>query len=737
MNVARTISFLSSPWTVTISIVVIAIAASLGVWAWKRSGFRKEYAILEGIRMTIVILGCLLFNQPEWIEVFRPNEKPTVVVLWDDSKSMDTQDVIGDAGSRKNARARKDVVAELTQSQFWKKLEEKLDVVIQPLSQRQAKEGASISGTNLHDPLEELAKNAKNLRGVVLATDGDWNEGKAPVIAASQLRLKGVPIYSIPVGATTRLPDLELLALDAPTFGVAGKAVRIPFSIESTLPREQLVTMKLTSSDGDEVAKEIRIAAMGRTSEWLIWKPKAVGDYTVTLDLPRQPDELLADNNRLTAPIAIREEKLRVLIVESLPRWEYRYLRNALSRDPGVDVSCLLFHPGLGKIGGGNADYIKKFPQGIEELSKYDVIFLGDVGVEEGQLNDEECRLLKGVVEHHASGLVFLPGFLGKQFSILSTELGDLSPVMLDSGQPEGWGSRSPNHFELTEQGQRSLLTKLAETPEENAAVWEGLPGFQWYAPVIRAKAGAEVLCVHQESSNEFGRLPLLATRTFGSGKVLFMGTDGAWRWRKGVEDKYHYRFWGQVVRWMAYQRNMAKGETMRLYYSPEQPQVKQTISMTANVMDSAGGPLAKGDVSARIIAPSGAVETIRFAAGDDEWGQYSASATLKEAGKHQVTLSCRQTNATLETSLFVQGGVGERPGKAARPDVLEELSRVTQGEVIAMDNLESVIQKLAALPEPPPSIRRVQLWCHPVVASILVGLLGLFWVARKYVGLI
>ena len=45
------------------------------------------------------------------------------------------------------------------------------------------------------------------------------------------------------------------------------------------------------------------------------------------------------------------------------------------------------------------------------------------------------------------------------------------------------------------------------------------------------------------------------------------MGTDGAWRWRKGVEDKYHYRFWGQVVRWMAYQRNMAKGETMRLYY--------------------------------------------------------------------------------------------------------------------------------------------------------------------------
>lgn len=736
MNITREVSFLSSNATVAISIVVVLVALALGLWAWRRSGYRPDYAVLESIRFAIILLGSILFNQPEWIEQFRPTEKPKVAIVWDDSTSMDTRDIVN--STSKEAQSRKAVIEAFIKNPKWEELKKKLDVIVQPLSEAAAsdEEGAK-GGTNLHDPLANLAKNSSNLRGIVLASDGDWNEGKPPVLAASNLRLKGVPIYSIPVGNTSRLPDLELLALDAPTFGVAGKAVRIPFSIESTLPREHLATVKLTTSDGEEITKEVRIAAMGRTSDWLVWKPKTVGDYTVTLDVPRLPDELLAENNKLTAPIAIREEKLKVLIVESLPRWEYRYLRNALSRDPGVDVSCLLFHPGLNKVGGGNTDYIKKFPEGLEELSKYDVIFLGDVGLEDGQLTEEECRLLKGVVEHHASGLVFLPGYLGRQFTLLETALGDLCPVQLDAAQPEGWGSRTPNHFELTEQGQRSLLTKLADTPEENAAVWEGLPGFQWYAPVIRAKAGVEVLCVHQESSNEFGRLPLLATRTFGSGKVLFMGTDGAWRWRKGVEDKYHYRFWGQVVRWMAYQRNMAKGETMRLYYSPEQPQIKQTISLTANVMDTAGGPLAKGDVSARIVAPSGAVETIRFESGDEEWGQYSARATLKEPGKHQVTLTCKQTSSTLETSIFVQGALGERPGKAARPDVLEELSRVTQGETIAIENVDSVIDKLAALPEPAPSIRRVQLWCHPIVASVLVGLLGLFWIARKYVGLI
>jgi hypothetical protein len=476
---------------------------------------------------------------------------------------------------------------------------------------------------------------------------------------------------------------------------------------------------------------------MGRTTDWIVWKPKGTGDFTVTLDIPKHADETLTDNNRLTAPIAVREEKLRVLVVESYPRWEYRYLRNALSRDPGVDVACLLFHPGLTKVGGGSKDYIKQFPAGLDELSKFDVVFLGDVGIDEGQMTTEQCRLLKGLVEQQASGLVFMPGWQGRQFSLLDTELGDLMPVLLDEAQPSGWGSRTPGQFELTELGRRSLLTKLADTQDDNIEVWEGLPGFQWYAPVVRAKAGTEVLAVHKDMTNEHGRLPLLVTRTFGAGKVLFMGTDGAWRWRKGVEDKYHYRFWGQVVRWMAYQRNMAKGETMRLYFSPDQPQMRQTLTLHANVMERTGEPLASGDVTARITAPSGKAETVRFTSSGDEWGLFTGRFAAVEPGKHEVTLTCKQTGATLETSFFVQGVAVERVGRPARPEVLEEIARVTRGKVIAPDKLDQIVQSLAQLPDPPPSVRRVQLWSHPVLAGGLILLLGVFWVARKVVGLI
>ena len=189
---------------------------------------------------------------------------------------------------------------------------------------------------------------------------------------------------------------------------------------------------------------------------------------------------------------------------------------------------------------GGGKDYIDQFPQTLEELGTFDVIFLGDVGVEEGQLTTEDCERMKGLVESQASGLIFMPGFRGKHFSFAGTDLSDLYPVLLDDAQPRGWGSQTQAQFQLTESGQRSLLTKLADTPAANASVWRNLPGFQWYAPVLRAKAGTETLAVHATDSNDNGRIPLLVTKTYGSGKILFMGTDAAWRWREGVEDKYH-----------------------------------------------------------------------------------------------------------------------------------------------------------------------------------------------------
>jgi hypothetical protein len=52
-------------------------------------------------------------------------------------------------------------------------------------------------------------------------------------------------------------------------------------------------------------------------------------------------------------------------------------------------------------------------------------------------------------------------------------------------------------------------------------------------------------------------------------------------------------------------------------------------------------------------------------------------------------------------------------------------------------DALPELVSLLARLPESPPEIRRLRLWAHPAALATLVSLLGLFWVGRKWQGLI
>jgi len=466
----------------------------------------------------------------------------------------------------------------------------------------------------------------------------------------------------------------------------------------------------------------------------LVFRPREPGKVHLAISVPKTGAERNTDNNKVEADLDVRKEQLRVLVIESYPRWEYRYLRNALERDPGVDVNTLLFHPDLGKVGAGRG-YLDAFPKD-EELTKFDVIFLGDTGIDQGQLTTEQCASIVKMVRDQASGLVILPGLRGHTASLLATPLAELLPVVWDEAQPRGWGTVSPGKFVLTEAGTQSLLTKLEDTEEASARVWSALPGFQWYAPALRAKAGTEVLATHATETNQFGRVPLIVTRTYGAGKILYMGADGAWRWRRGVEDKYHYRFWGQVARWMAYQRNMAQGDKMRLFFAPDRPRAGGTLTLNANVMSLTGEPLREGAVIAQILSPSGKPSSVRLLpAGAEAWGLFTGTFTPTEPGDHKVRLTCAEAGAALEATISVQGTRKEKRGQPARPEVLREIAQLTRGQFMESTDPAKILAAVAAIPPEEMIERRLPIWAHPAWAGTLIGLLAVFWIGRKAAG--
>ena len=369
-------------------------------------------------------------------------------------------------------------------------------------------------------------------------------------------------------------------------------------------------------------------------------------------------------------------------------------------------------------------------------LTTFDVVFLGDVGLSPGQLEDKECRRLLRLVRDQASGLVFLPGLRGNHYSLMGTVLADIYPVTLDPLKRRGVGSRLPGRMELTEPGRKSLLTKLEDDEDSNSRIWETLPGFQWHVAAMRAKAGTETLATHRSSIGPYGRIPLIVTRTFGTGKILFMGTDSAWRWRQGVEDKYHYRFWGQVARWMAYQRNMSEGQSMRLFHSPDRPKAGDVVTLNANVSSAFGEPLREGTVVIQVEAPSGQTESIRMLPGDKEsWGLFSNSFTPTENGEYVLVMSSSENPSTLTMPLSVRGTDLEKPGRPARIEVLREIARITRGRMLPASQIETVIKEIRDLPEPDPLERRMKIWCHPLWGSWILLLFGIFWTGRKIAG--
>ena len=703
------------------SAIALIFAVGLAATIWRRRGQRLGVALVESLRVLIIGFAIWLLHQPETVYRLKDEAKRSVILLHDESSSMNTVDVAG--------KARSQTADRLVRSPSWKSLDRRFQLVTQGFG--------DASASDLAGAIEAAANGKQRPAAIVLLSDGDWNRGAAPIetVATIAAASRDAPkVFAITLGSDQRLPDVELVSADVPSYGVVGKSVRVPYTVRNWVPRSVELTAKLWVGDTEYQSQKIKLRSGHRFDGVMAFEVETAGDYRVAVEVSTLEEERVRENNRQAKSIEVREERLRVLVIETLPRWEYRYLCNALRRDPGIELSCLLFHPQLGRRGGG-AEYITEFPADAAALASYDVVFLGDVGASAGQLNADDCRRITGLVMQQASGLILMPGPRGHQGTLLSSDLKPLYPVELDLTRADGVGTSEPSQLSLTETGRQSLLTELNDDPETNWRIWESLPGFHWHTAVARARVGSSVLGVHSDSSNRYGRVPLLVTRSAGAGKVLFMGTDAVWRWRLGVEDKYHYRFWGQVIRWMAYQRNMAVGNSLRLSFRPERPDPGDTVSFRATVMNQDGSPSQSKSVPLSLASPSGAERRIRLSAAGSEWGVFVGEARLSESGVHQIEVTHPTNPSKVEARIAVQGRAVELVGAPARSNVMRSIARVGGGESYAPAMLDALIERLNSLPPREAEIRRIQWWNHFGVIAMLLMALSVFWVGRKWIG--
>ena len=722
---------LAAPLSVLVPALAIWLYAGwLSFANWQRSARGRAVGRLECLRFLLVTLLVFTLLRPEYVQHLQRNLTPEIAILMDASDSMKTRDLT--LTNRIVSRAQ--WLDARRAAQFWLPLQNKAKVVVEDFAAPSTNANA-INGTDLNAALEVTLQRFKNLKAVLLLTDGDWNMGKSPLATATRYREQSIPIFTVAVGRETPMPDLILENVSMPAYGLLGEDIAVPFKVTSHLARQVKTTVAIYDGQGQQAKKEITIPPNGVVEDAILWSPRAAGETTGSVKVPVEPEESIAENNEVSFHISIRQEKLKVLVVDSLPRWEYRYLRNALARDPGVDMQCLLYHPDIGMGDGPN--YIPAFPATKEALAVYDVIFLGDVGIGQNELTETNAAMIRGLVEQQASGLVFVPGPRGREASFLNGPLADLYPVLLDAAKPQGIGLQNEAELVLTSAGKRHWLTRFDSDEERNDELWKQLPGFFWSAAVEKSRPGSEVLAVHSSLRNDFGRVPLLVTRAAGAGKVLFLGTDSAWRWRRGVEDKFHYRFWGQVVRWMAHQRHLSEKEGIRLSYSPETPRAGDPIYLQATVLDESGFPIDKGPVTGKITAPGGRVERLEFAPLPGGWGVFKSAFTALESGPYKMEVASEAHGRHLATELLVVPPLLEKLGQPVNARILSEIAAVSQGAGFSVDEFDNVVKQISLLPQPGAVEKRVRLWSDPWWGAAVLLLLTVYWIGRKWVGLV
>ena len=463
---------------------------------------------------------------------------------------------------------------------------------------------------------------------IVLITDGAWNAGRDPAEAARALGLRNIPVYPIGLGNPEPPLDASVLSLRGPQESLLGDVLFLEATVMATSAVPMRVTLELL--DGGRVVAEQPVVTLPGARPLQVemtYEPHTAGRRTFTARVRPTEEQPGIGKNQAQTAVEIVDRKIRVLLIDAEPRWEFRFIRSVLERDPGVTPTICLLRPGVGPIKG--TGYLSELPTDKKEFADYDLVFLGDVPRD--LLPDAFLKELADMVRVRGGALALIAGRRLNYHNLAGTPIEDILPVLIT--RTPGAGERTVK-LELTQEGAAHLLTRLSPDAQENEQIWANLPAMGWSADVAGLARGATVLLANSNRIAGTGHQPILAIQYVGAGKALFSGVEETWRWRKSIGDKYHYRFWAQAIRWLV-RKHFNEGDRLcRLSLSRAECNVGEKVEVEAYCLDSDGYPLSNAEVSVLISPEKGEPQRMALQAAPGGWGIYRGTFIPQQEGQ-------------------------------------------------------------------------------------------------------
>jgi len=605
--------------------------------------------------------------------------------------------------------------------------------------------------------------------GVVLLTDGRQNAPGDPLPTVDRLAARGVPVYPVLIGSTVPPRDAAVAGIKAPESVYRGDVATVAATLKLDGYAGREVAVTLDRPGGSPLRQTVRAPAGGTNMRPVVtfqFPVNEVGTAPFTVALSPLDGDARPDNDRRTVSIQVVDDKASVLLVDGEARWEFRYLRNALARDSRVALKSVVFHQPAadGLLKNTYETALPARPDPAENkpdpLGAFDAVIVGDVDA--ADLTPSVWTRLESYVAERGGTLILNPG--PKHWAMLAGQetARKLLPVLephLVSVDPGSAGSAHPVlppgiAVLPAAAGLDSIawpMLQLASDPGQNRMIWTGLPLLPWVV-AGRAKPGAALLAAADRDDSA----AVIAAQPYGLGKVLWVGTDGTWRWRYRAGDAFHHRFWGQVVRWAA-SRQLGAGNPF-VRFGAVKPRVAEGdgVRIQARVSEGIAGAGPDLLIAASLFKPG---PTTRAANGEavavvplrPVVGQprtFEGTAPSLPIGTYVIRLDVPQLAEPLRldptrnpqvpqaTVDVIARDTSERVELAAAREPLDRLASATRGRVLfdyeAGDLAPLLHARTAQI------IRTVEspLWDQPASLLLFFGILTVEWVARKRLGL-
>ena len=593
--------------------------------------------------------------------------------------------------------------------------------------------------TALGDAMREVVqrKRGQPLAGVFIVTDGASNSGQSPLEAAAQAKQEGVPLYIYGVGITSPR-DIILAGVFAPDVSFVKDEVRVNVRVRSQGLSNETARVVLKLGTEKIAEEEIRFAGDVEQVVSMKFTPERTGDFELEASIEPRADETVKDNNSSSQRLRVIDKKIKVLLVEQAPRWEFKYLHAMLMRDRRIEVKVVLFEGDPSISRGEGTPFLEGFPARKDDLYKYDLILFGDVDPK--SLSTANMESLADFVSKFGGAMVMIAG---RQFSpnaYRRTPIERMLPVEFEAGTITAAAAGTetmadkPFRLQLTSAGKSSTMMKLAEKDEENLKFWKDLPPIYWDARVTRAKPGAEVLLVDPDPVKEsrFGKMPVMALQQYGLGQVLYVGTDNTWRWRKNSGDSYHTAFWGQICQRMAVQRLLGASKRTQLSSERKNYVTGERVNVYARLysvgFDPVTEPFVKGFYGLR-SGTIGEQSELQLRPVPDQPGMYRGEFIAPAPGLYNLHV---EQDSEMQLDFSVTEPRFELGETAMNEALLREMATLSGGAFFREEDLFKLPEMVMKQADRVRSPLEVELWSSPLYFLLLLSVVTAEWILRK-----